>query len=155
MQSCTNSNGKIQHLEDFLPNYQPTVDFCLHYQLLVYSWIYAIVGTNMDLAYVVSIVSWYIFWPNNFYWQAVKQIFRYIKGTLDVELIFRRLLKTFERYKDVNWARDRNTQRSISGFLFKLRSSAINWSSKRQPIVTFWRYEADYMGQTQAIKEEV
>ena len=80
---------ETQHLEDSPPDYQPTEDFRLQYQSAVGSLMYAMLGTRPDLAYAVSIVSRYASRPNNSHWQAVKRIFRYIKGTLDLELTFK------------------------------------------------------------------
>lgn len=80
---------ETQHLEDSPPDYQPTEDFRLQYQSAVGFLMYAMLGTRPDLAYAVSIVSRYASRPNNSHWQAVKRIFRYIKGTLDLELTFK------------------------------------------------------------------
>lgn len=146
---------EIQHLEDFLFDYQPTADFCLQYQSMVGSLMYAMLRPSLDLAYAVSIVSRYASRPNNSHGQAVKQIFRYIKGTLDLELTFKKPLRALEGYTDANWAGNCDTRRSTSGFLFNLGSDTIGWSSKRQPTVALSSCEAEYMGQTQAIKEAV
>ncbi len=85
----------------------------------------------------------------------MKQIFRYIKGTLDLELTFEVPLRALGRYTDADWVRDRDTRRSSSGLLFNLGCGAISWSSKHQPTVAFSSCEAEYMRQTQAIKEAV
>ena len=58
-------------------------------------------------------------------------------------------------YTDADWARDLDTRRSTSVFLFSLGSGAISWSSKQQPTVALSSCKAQYMGQTQAIKEAV
>ena len=108
-----------------------------------------------DLVYAVFIVSQYASQPNNSYWQAVKQIFRYIKGTLDLKLTYKEPLRTLERYTGADWAGNLDTQRLTSKFLFNLGSGAISWSSKRQPTVALSSCKAEYMGQTQAIKKEV
>lgn len=87
---------------------------------------YAMLGTCLDLAYAISIVSQYVSRPNNSHWQAVKQIFRYIKGTLNLELTFKEPLRALEGYTDANWAGDCDTRRSTSGFLFNLGSGTIS-----------------------------
>ena len=107
---------------------------------------YAMLRTRLDLAYAVSVVSQYASRPNNSHWQVVKQIFRYIKGTLGLELTFKGSLRALEGYTDTDWAGDRDTRRSTSGFLFNLGSDAISWSSKRQPTVALSSCEAEYMG---------
>ena len=146
---------ETQHLELSPPDYEPTTEFCLQYQSAVGSLMYAMLGTWPDLAYAVSVVSRYASRPNNSHWQAVKGIFRHIKGTLDLELTFKGPLESPTGYTDAEWAGDLDTRRSTSGFLFNLGSGAISWSSKRQPTVALSSCEAEYMGQTQAIKEAV
>ena len=112
-------------------------------------------GTRPDLAFAVSVVSRYSFKPNDSHWQAVKRIFQYIKGTLDLQLTFRGPITAITGYTDADWAGDQDTRRSTSGFVFNLGSGAISWSSKRQPTVALSSCEAEYMGQTQAVKEAV
>ncbi len=58
-------------------------------------------------------------------------------------------------YTDADWAGDRDTWRSTSGFVFNVGSGVISWSSKRQPTVALSTCEAEYMGQTQTTKEAV
>ena len=74
---------------------------------------------------------------------------------MDLELTFKGSLRALEGYTDADWAGDRDTRRSTFGFLFNLGSGAISWSSKRQPKVVLLSCEAEYMRQTQAIKEAV
>ena len=88
--------------------------------------IYAIFGIRPDLAYAISVVSQYASRPNNSYWQAIKRIFLYIKGTLYLELTFKGLLKSFAKYIDANWVEDLDTRRSTFRFLFNLGSDAIS-----------------------------
>ncbi len=59
---------------------------------------YAILGTRPDLAFAVSVVSRYSSRPNDSHWQAVKRFFRYIKGTLDLQLTFRGSLTALKGY---------------------------------------------------------
>lgn len=93
---------ETQHLEDSPPDYQPTAEFCLQYQSAIGSVMYAILETRPDLAYAVFVLSRYASRPNNSYWQAIKRIFRYIKGTLDMELTFKGPLRAFEGFTDAD-----------------------------------------------------
>ena len=122
-----------QHLTVAAVDYQPDKHFHTRYQSAVGSLMYAMLGTRPDLAFAVSVVSRYSSKPNDSHWQAVKRIFRYIKGTLDLQLTFRGPLTALTGYTDADWAGDQDTRRSTSGFVFNLGSGAISWSSKRQP----------------------
>ena len=48
----------------------------------------AMVCTMPDLSQAISMVSRYMYDPRGGHWEAVKLILRYIKGTIDVGLVF-------------------------------------------------------------------
>ena len=143
------------NLTSSLQNYQATDVFRTQYQSAVGSLMYAMLSTRPDLAFSVSVVSRYASNPNPSHWQAVKRIFRYIRGTPSLQLTYRGTLSKLEGYTDADWAGDYDTRRSTSGYIFNVGSGAISWSSKRQPTVASSSCEAEYMGQTQATKEAV
>ena len=127
----------------------------LRYQSAVGSLMYAMLGTRPDIAYAVSAVSRYASNPNSSHWTAVKRIFRYLRHSLDLRLTFSGPLQPLVGYTDADWAGDKDTRRSTSGYIFNLGSAAISWSSKRQATVALSTCEAEYMGQTQAAKEAI
>ena len=55
----------------------------ISYQSAVGSIMYAMVGTRLDLAYSVGLISRLMTKPLKEHWQAVKWVLRYIKGTVD------------------------------------------------------------------------
>ena len=63
---------------------------------------YAILGTRPDIAYAVSVVSRYGSNPNESHWKAVKRIFRYLRHTVNYQLIFRGELKNLASYTDAD-----------------------------------------------------
>ena len=126
-------------------DYQCTSEFRLQYQSAVGSLMYAMLGTRPDLAFAVSVVSRHASNLNSLHWQAVKRIFRYLKGSLQLQLTFRGLLQVLFGFSDADWAGDHDTRRSTSGFVFNIGSGAISWSSKRQPTVALSSCEAEYM----------
>jgi len=52
------------------------------------SLIYTMMCTRPDLSHTVSMVSRYMRDPDRGHWEIVKWILRYIKGTIDVGLVF-------------------------------------------------------------------
>ena len=58
------------------------------YSSVVGSPMYAMVCTRPDLAYAVSMVNRFLNQPQKEHWKVVKRIFRYLKGTTDVGLIY-------------------------------------------------------------------
>ncbi len=104
-----------------------TNKFRLQYQSAVGSLMYAMLGTRPDISFAVSVISRHASNPDFLYWQAVKRIFCYLKGSIQLQLTFRGLLQALSGYSDSDWAGDHDTQRSTSGFIFNIGSGAISW----------------------------
>lgn len=135
--------------------YQAADSLRLRYQRAVGSLMYAMLGTRPDIAFAVSIVSRYSSNPTSEHWTAVTRVFRYLRGTLDLELVFTGDLSPLVGYSDADWAGDVDSRRSTSGYVFNVGSGPISWSSKQQSAVSLSTCEAEYIGQTQATKEAV
>ncbi|KAG5876972.1 hypothetical protein JTB14_027871 [Gonioctena quinquepunctata] len=56
---------------------------------------------------------------------------------------------------DSDYATDKDTRKSTTGYISKLRNAAVTWSSKRQHAVTFPTTEAEYVAACQATKEAI
>jgi len=112
-------------------------------------------GTRPDIAFAVSVISRFSANPTKAHMEIVKRVFRYLKGTSSMGLVFRGTLQPLSGYTDSDYAGDHDIRRSTSGYIFNLGSAAISWSSKRQPTVTLSSCEAEYVGQTNATKEAI
>ena len=91
---------------------------------------YAMLGTRPDIAYVVFLVSRYSVNSTSAHWNVVIRIFRYLRGIVHYELVYKGFLEDLIGYTDSDWAGD-STRRSTFGYLFNLGSGAISWFSKR------------------------
>ena len=134
-------------------DYEPPPADLHWYASCVGSLMYAMLGTRPDIAFAVSTLSRYMAKPGPEHITAAKQVLRYLKGSINLELTFRGDLRSLIGYTDADWAGDIDTRRSTSGYLFNIGSGSISWSSKRQPTVSLSSCEAEYQGQTQATKE--
>ncbi|KAJ4721737.1 Retrovirus-related Pol polyprotein from transposon TNT 1-94 [Melia azedarach] len=126
------------------------------YTSAVGSLMYAMVCSRPDLAQSVSVVSRFMGEPGKEHWQAVKRIFRYLKGTFDVGLIYggdTQCLVT--GFSDSDYAGDVDSRRSMTGYVFTLGSSVVSWKATLQPTVTLSTIEAEYMALTEATKEGI
>ena len=84
----------------------------------------------------------------------MKRIFRYLRGTSDVGLIYggdTHCLVT--GYSDSNYAGDVDNRRSMTSYVFTLGGSVVSWKATLQPTVTLSTTEAEYMALTEAAKE--
>ena len=66
--------------------------------------------------------------PKNSHSEAIWKMLRYIKGTLDYGLSYKKYNK-FELigYCDADYAAYHNTRRSTMGYMFGLGSTAVSW----------------------------
>ncbi|XP_057541678.1 secreted RxLR effector protein 161-like [Amaranthus tricolor] len=126
------------------------------YASAVGSLMYAMVCTRSDLAHAVSVVSRFMSQPGKEHWQAVKRIFRYLKGTSDVGLIYGGDIQCLVTgYPDSDYAGDVGSRRSMTGYVFTLGGSVVSWKTTLQPTVTLSTTEAKYMALTKAAKEGI
>ncbi|XP_055854637.1 uncharacterized protein LOC129918242 [Episyrphus balteatus] len=102
--------------------------------------------TRPDLSFPVSCLSRYNQNPGKSHWNAIKRIFRYLKGTINTKLVFNKnSSNNLLGYCDADWASDTDERLSTTGYVFKLQGAAISWSTKRQPTVALSTTEAEYM----------
>jgi hypothetical protein len=127
----------------------------INYQLIVRSLMYIMLETRSNIIYFISMISRYVFNSIQIHWQAVKRIFRYLRKTHQMKLMFRETLKFLKSYTNSNWAEDQNIRRSISEYAFNVDSDVISWFSKRQFIVTLSICEIEYTKQILVAKEAI
>ena len=83
--------------------------------------------------------------PKKSHLEAVQRILRYVKGTIDYSLLYKKCEDCkLVGYYDTDYAGDHDTHGSITGYVFKLGSGVISWCSKRQPTVSLSTTEAEY-----------
>ncbi|KAE8680841.1 pentatricopeptide repeat-containing protein [Hibiscus syriacus] len=116
---------------------------------------YAMVCTRPDLAHAVSQVCKYMSKPGKQHWEAVKWIFRYLKGTVGHGIVFgsQRDNPLVVGYVDSDYAGDLDNRRSTTGYVFTLGGGPICWKSTVQSVVALSTTEAEYMAAAEAAKE--
>ncbi|KAE8689071.1 hypothetical protein F3Y22_tig00110944pilonHSYRG00042 [Hibiscus syriacus] len=116
---------------------------------------YAMVCTRPDLAHAVSQVCKYMSKPGKQHWEAVKWIFRYLKGTVGHGIVFgsQRDNPLVVGYVDSDYAGDLDNRRSTTGYVFTLGGGPICWKSTVQSVVALSTTEAEYMAAAEATKE--
>eukprot|EP01018_Ginkgo_biloba_P040026 Gb_26864 [translate_table: standard] len=101
------------------------------YRQLVGSLIY-LTTTRSDIAFAVGIVSRFMAEPKQSHWLAMKQILRYLRGTLQYGLEFVQNDEfKLQGHTDSDLAGCADTRRSTFGYSFSLGSTALTWISKK------------------------
>ena len=126
------------------------------YASAVCSLMYAMVCTRPDIANAVGMVSRYMANPGKSYWEAVKLILRYLRGTSSHDLVFggsKAMDCKLVGYYDSDYAGDMDRRKSTFGYVFTLGGTAISWRSRLQTVVALSTTEAELIAAVEAAKE--
>ena len=122
------------------------------YHEAVGSLMYASLGTRPNISFAVQTLSHFSTKPGIAHWDAVKRVFRYLKGTIDLWLSFGQKQADLTGYADADssMAEDRH---AISRYAFIINGSTVSWSTKRQEIISLSTTESEYIAATHSLKE--
>ena len=90
------------------------------YASAIGSLVYAMVCTRPDIAHAVGVVSRFMSRPRKQHWEAIKWIFRYLKGSLDACASLK-----LQGYADADFTGNIDSRKSTIGFVFTLGGTAI------------------------------
>ena len=127
----------------------------IHYQSMVGSLLHAARATRPDISHAVGVVSKFNSEPTEAHLTAVKRIFRYLKGTLDLVLQYKSTGRNLLGYSDADWANDLDSHHSTSGNVFVMSKGAISWLSQKQATVALSTAEAEYIALGSATQEAI
>jgi hypothetical protein len=115
------------------------------YALAVGRLMYAQVCTRPDLAFMSGMLDRYKKNPGVSHWNGIKKALRYIQVTKGFMLTYERSDR-FEIvcYSDLDFMSCLDTNRSTSGYVFKLVGGAISWSSSKQTVMTSFTMYAEF-----------
>ncbi|GKB90559.1 hypothetical protein Tco_0962831 [Tanacetum coccineum] len=99
-----------------------------------------------DFNYVVCLSAWYQAKPTEKHLQAVKQIFRYLNGTINIGIWYSKDTDmSLIAYADADRAGCQDTRRSTSRSAQFLGDKLVSWSSKKQKSIAISSTEEEYI----------
>lgn len=116
--------------------------------------------TRPDLSFSVNLISRFVNKRNKIVWDYLKSILRYLKGTVDLKLVYKRNsnnnIEIMNAYADSDWANDPTDRISISGFVFRMyENCTIMWATRKQRCVADSSVAAEYIALHEAAREAV
>ncbi|GKE17483.1 hypothetical protein Tco_1425060 [Tanacetum coccineum] len=103
-------------------------------------------SSRPDIVFVVCMCAWYQPKPTGKHLHAVKPIFRYLRGTINMGLWYSKdsciVLTTFRDADDVGC---QDTRRSTCGSMQLLGDKLVSWSSKKQNSMAISSTKAEYI----------
>jgi hypothetical protein len=125
------------------------------YISVVGSLMYLALTTRPDIAYAAGVLARFNSNPGLAHWQAAKHVLRYLKGTAEHKLVYRPSdsPEPFITYSDADHGGNPDNGRSTGGYVVKIGSGAVSWSSKLQSLVALSTTEAEHISAVEAGKE--
>jgi len=116
------------------------------YASAVRSLMYAHTCTRPDISFAVCMMGRYQSNPRIDHWKAAKKVMRYLKGTKNYMLTFKRSdhLEVIS-YSDSDFAECVDSRKSTFGYLFLLVGGPISWKSAKQTIIASSTMEAEFV----------
>ncbi|GJZ36534.1 putative ribonuclease H-like domain-containing protein [Tanacetum coccineum] len=103
-------------------------------------------ASRPDLVFVVCICARYQASPTKKHFEAIKRVFRYLRGTINWGLWYSKdTAMALMTYADADHAGCQDTHRSTSGSAQFLGDKLVSWSSKKQKITTISTTKAEYI----------
>jgi hypothetical protein len=116
------------------------------YASVVGSLMYAQTCTRLDISFAVGMLGRYQSNPGIDHWKAAKKVMRYLQGTKDFMLTFRRFDSLeVTGYSDSDFAGCIDSRKSTFSYLFMLARGAISWKSAKQTIIASSTMEAKFV----------
>ncbi|GKA63997.1 retrovirus-related pol polyprotein from transposon TNT 1-94 [Tanacetum coccineum] len=105
-----------------------------------------ITASRPDLVFVVCMCARYQAKPTKKHFEAIKRVFRYLKGTINMGLWYPKdNAMSLTAYADADHAGCQDSRRSTSGSAQFLGDRLVSWSSKKQRSTAISTTEAEYI----------
>jgi hypothetical protein len=123
------------------------------YQQIVGELQFASLVARPDISCAVGTLSQFNIKPTSLHLAAAKRVLRYLKGTADWGIVYSPPPGEASAFSDADWAGDRETRKSRTGYVVMMNKGAVSWRSSLQPTVALSTTEAEYMALTEVTKE--
>lgn len=116
------------------------------YASVVGSLMYAQTCTRLDISFAVGMLDRFQSNSRVDHWKAAKKVMKYLQGTKDYMLTFRRSdnLEVIG-YSDSDFAGCVDSRKSTFGYLFLLCGAAISWKSAKRTIIASSTMEVEFV----------
>eukprot|EP00602_Paraphysomonas_sp_CaronLab_P004809 CAMPEP_0185023452 /NCGR_PEP_ID=MMETSP1103-20130426/6129_1 /TAXON_ID=36769 /ORGANISM="Paraphysomonas bandaiensis, Strain Caron Lab Isolate" /LENGTH=1343 /DNA_ID=CAMNT_0027556055 /DNA_START=49 /DNA_END=4080 /DNA_ORIENTATION=+ len=125
------------------------------YRQIIGAVLYLAMHTRPDLAYAVGLLSRFSSCPTYASCKLAIHLLKYLRGTIDEGIRFSGSEFDLHVFSDSDWAGDRLTRRSTTGYIVFLCAGALAWQSKLQTTVATSSMESEYMAEYAAMQELV
>jgi hypothetical protein len=126
------------------------------YLAVVGALLYLATNTRPDIAFAVSVLARHSQRPNSRHWQGVKHLLRYLRGTEDLGLHYRKNTPgVITGYADSGFKTDPVSGKSQTGYIFIKNGAPISWRSTKQTVTATSTNNAELLAFYEASRETV
>jgi hypothetical protein len=128
------------------------------YQKTIGTLMYAMVHTRPDICFALGKLSQYMSDPAEHHGKALKSLQRYLRSSLNTAIQYGHGDQNAHGligYTDADWAGDKATRKSTSGYVFMLGGGPVSWRSRKQTAVATSSTESEYVALSAAAKQAV
>ncbi len=157
MENCRPVSTPADSNQNLLPNTDATSFEPDRYSSAIGSLLYIASTFRPDISYAVSVLSQFTSNPSEDHWRGVKRVLRYLSGTRNYGMLFRKRESSppvLRGFTDADFA-SCFTRRSRTGHIFLAGDSIISWNSRKQSVVSLSTCEAEYYALTEGGKEGI
>jgi hypothetical protein len=109
-----------------------------------------------DISFARTYLAQFMDNPTWEHWEAALHVVRYLKGTRDYGIIYKRDHEVgLDMYADADWAGNPDDRKSISGYISIINGVPLSWQSRKQRTVSLSSMEAEYKAARSATTEIV
>ena len=125
------------------------------YQAITGSVMYLAQITRCDVMYTVCQLARAISKPSKTHMGAAKQLLRYLAGTTDFSIVYKRGGFKLSAFSDANWGNNPDNGKSTSPYLVMLSKAPISFKSRIQSLTAVSTMEAELVASALTMKEAV
>ena len=122
------------------------------YREAIGSLLYLAGATRPDISFAVSYLSRRQQNPTLDDWTEVKRIFRYLRGTTEIGLIYKGKIEVLDAMTDASF-RDCSGSTSTSGYIIRLFGDTIAWRSHKQSQIALSTCHAEFLAMSESCSE--
>lgn len=118
--------------------------------------LYLATKTRPDILYAITMLAKFCQNPKEKHWTAIKRVMRYIRGTIDMGLLFKKEDKLrLDVFSDADWGSDAQNRKSITGTIIRLASGPVIFRSSQQNLVAMSTTEAEFVAAAESARDMI
>ena len=125
------------------------------YQSITGSLLYLAQCTRYDLCYAVNQLTRACSKPAEIHMTAAKRVLRYLRGTTDLPIVYKRGKFRMVSYTDASFGANPDNRKSTTGYLFHLGGGLISFGSKTQSLTAQSTVESELQALSYGAREAV